>query len=100
MTARYSKTSPYYTTSVTGNFLDVLAYRPIPKNPMDIKYTIDFVYEFRPDMLASDLYDNSGLWWVFAIRNPNVIADPIFDFYAGQIIYLPSKDTLISSMGM
>ena len=48
MTARYSKTSPYYTTSVTGNFLDVLAYRPIPKNPMDIKYTIDFVYELGP----------------------------------------------------
>ena len=46
MAATYSKTSPYYTTSVTGNILDMLTYRPIPKNPMDIKYTIDFVYEY------------------------------------------------------
>jgi len=100
MTAKYSKYSPYYATTVTGGFLDVLKYRPIPKNSLDVKYTIDTIYAYRPDLLSSDLYGNSGLWWVFAVRNPNVIKDPVFDFYPGQVIYIPNKSTLISTLGI
>lgn len=100
MSAQYSKLSPYYNTKTFGPFLDVLDYRRITKNPLDIRYTIGAVYKYRPDLLAGDLYGNSALWWVFAARNPNVIKDPIFDFYPGQIIYIPTKDNLTVDLGL
>jgi hypothetical protein len=51
-------------------------------------------------LLAYDLYTNSGLWWVFKARNPNVLDDPIFDFKAGTKIYIPKKTTLVSNLGI
>lgn len=96
----YSRTSPYYNTGTFGNFLDVLNYRSIPSYSTDTHYQIDAVYHRRPDLLASDLYNDSGLWWVFAVRNPNIIKDPIFDFKAGKRIYLPQKETLSDALGI
>ena len=98
--AVYSKTSPYYSTSTFGNFLDVLAYRDIPAKASDTYYEIDTVYSRRPDLLASDLYGDSNLWWVFIVRNPNVLKDPIFDFTAGKRIYIPQKETITSALGI
>lgn len=100
MAANYSKLSPYYTTQTFGQFLDVLNYRSIPKNSLDVKYTIDAMYSHRPDLLAYDLYNYVGLWWVFAARNPNIIQDPIFDFITGQVIYIPTKETLTNTLGI
>ena len=98
----YPQTSPYYDTSVTnGNFLDFMSYRPIPKIPSDVLMTITKVYEYRPDLLAYDLYGDSRLWWVFAERNPNRIGkDPYFDFIAGIQIYVPKLDTLKQVLGI
>jgi hypothetical protein len=100
MAAEYNKFSPYYTTKTFGGFLDVLEQRPIPKNPLDVQYTINSTYGYRPDLLASDLYGYSSLWWVFAARNPNIIRDPIYDFSPGQMIYIPSKETLVAALGI
>lgn len=100
MATTYSKTSPYYGATLFGNFLDVVAERSIPKNASDVLYSIDAVYNNRPDLLANDLYSDSALWWVFAVRNPNVIQDPIYDFTAGTIIYIPKKDTIITALGL
>lgn len=96
----YSKSSPYYSTGKFGNFLDVLNYRAFPKSPDDVQYEIDLMYQYRPDLLAYDLYGDAALWWVFMSRNPNVIVDPIFDFKTGRVIYIPNKQTLISSLGI
>ncbi len=96
----YSKSSPYYGTNTFGKFLDVLSYRPVSKKEDDVVYTIDKVYQYRPDMLAHDLYGDSGLWWVFAARNPNVIKDPLFSFKAGVTIYIPTKETLVADLGI
>ena len=96
----YSSSSPYAQTRTFGNFLDTMTNRPISKLDDDVLYAIDKVYEFRPDMLASDLYGNSSLWWVFAQRNPNVIKDPLFDFRAGVQIYIPKKATLQADLGV
>ena len=98
--ATYSKTSPYYETSTFGNFLDVLSYRAIPAKSTDTFYEIDSVYNRRPDLLASDLYGDSNLWWVFIVRNPNVLKDPIFDFTAGTRIYIPQKETISAALGI
>lgn len=100
MAAEYTKFSPYYTTETFGTFLDVLNFREIPKNNLDIEYTIDNIYKYRPDLLASDLYGQSSLWWVFSVRNPDILKDPIFDFYPGQKIYVPSKSTLVEALGI
>ena len=99
MAAKYNKYSPYYTTPTFGPFLDLLNFRSIPKNSLDIEYKIDAVYRNRPDMLAADLYGNSALWWVFSARNPDILKDPVFDFYPGRIIYIPSKETLTAALG-
>lgn len=97
----YSKSSPYYNTKTFGGqFLDVLVYRPIDKQPDDVSFTINGTYQYRPDLLAYDLYGDSGLWWVFKSRNPNSIDDPIFDFRAGVTIYIPKKTTLVTNLGI
>jgi hypothetical protein len=98
----YGKASPYYATNVVGNkFLDVVTYRDIPFEPTDVFMTITQVYEFRPDLLAFDLYRNPKLWWVFAARNPNALgADPYFNFKTGVGIYIPTQKTLQSALGI
>jgi len=96
----YSKLSPYYGTTVYGNFLDVATDRQIPKDPSDVLYTIDKPYDKRPDLLADDIYGDSRLWWVFAVRNPNTLQDPLFDFTAGTVIYIPKKEAIVSALGL
>jgi len=98
--ATYNKSSPYYSTKTFGNFLDVIEYTAVSQKPDDVLYVIDKVYEFRPDLLAFDLYGNAGLWWVFRSRNPNSIDDPIFDFRSGITIYIPKKETLVTDLGI
>lgn len=97
---RYQPSSPYYQTKTFGKFLDVMINRPITKLPDDVLYEIDSVYEYRPDLLAADLYGTSALWWVFAQRNPNVLVDPLRDFTAGARIYIPKLDTLKQDLGV
>lgn len=100
MAVTYSKTSPYYNTGVFSNFLDILEYRPISRYPDDVTYKIDKFYEYRPDLLAFDLYGDAALWWVFRARNPNSIEDPIFDFRAGVAIFIPKKENIVKDLGI
>ena len=93
----YPKTSPYNRTEVIdGKYLGFMeTYPSIPRLQSDASFTITPQYEFRPDMLAEHLYNNSKLWWVFAARNPNLLGpDPYFNFVSGAKIYVPTMDTL------
>jgi hypothetical protein len=96
----YKKNSPYWSTQTVGPFLDVLNYRSISKYSDDVAYKIDKIYEHRPDLLAYDLYKDSGLWWVFRARNPNTLEDPLLDFRAGVTIYIPKKEHLAKDLGI
>jgi hypothetical protein len=98
--ATYAKTSPYYGTPVYGTFLDVQKKRTIPFRKDDTVYVIERAYQYRPDLLAYDLYGDAGLWWVFAARNPNVIQDPIGDFLSGVTIRLPKQRDLVAALGL
>lgn len=100
MATTYSKTSPYYSTGLYGNFLDIMDARPITKNPGDVSFVINKTYEHRPDLLAYDLYGDAALWWVFAARNPNVLKDPLFDFVVNVEIYIPKKNSLVADLGL
>ena len=100
MSVTYNRTSPYANTDLYGFFLDVANVPSLPFDPKDVAYQIDAIYKQRPDLLAFDLYGDSALWWVFAVRNPNVIQDPIFDFQPGVTIYVPQKNNLKTALGL
>ena len=97
--ATYTATSPYYETRNNEFYLDLMVNRNIPKKSDDRLFTINQVYNLRPDLLAHDLYGNSELWWVFAQRNPNTLVDPLYDFRIGTQIYLPELETLREALG-
>ena len=97
--AAYSSASPYYETSTTQFYLDVMVDRPIPKETDDNLFQITQVYQYRPDLLAFDLYDDAGLWWVFYQRNPNTLIAPPWDFATGVEIYIPKITTIRSVLG-
>jgi len=96
----YSNTSPWYSTPITNNYLDLFNIRPVSKEADDPLYEINTVYTYRPDLLSYDLYGTTKLWWVFQQRNMDVIRDPIFDFVAGTKIYLPQKAGLFKVLGL
>lgn len=98
----YPSTSPYYNTPlVNGTYLDFWVGRKITPRASDVVYTIPKVYEFRPDYLAYDLYQESRFWWVFAARNPNRLGeDPYFAFKAGIQIYIPTIGEIKKSLNL
>ena len=99
MAQNYNSTSAYYNTSYSQFYLDVMTNRPIPKDADDLLWEITETYQYRPDLLAYDLYQTSTLWWVFYQRNPNTLQAPPLDFKAGTVIYLPKINTLRTALG-
>lgn len=97
--ANYTATSPYFLTNYQQFYLDNMVNRPIPKQTDDNILIINQTYQYRPDLLAYDLYDQAGLWWVFYQRNPNTLTAPPWDFVADTEIYLPKLSVLRSTLG-
>ena len=97
---KYKQNSPYFATPFNENHLDIRTDRPIPKETDDQFVEINQAYQYRPDLLAYDLYQDSGLWWVFAQRNPDQIEDPIYDFKPGVTVQLPKKENLLKYLGI
>ena len=96
----YEKTSPYFDTTLNGSYLELLKLRDIPAQSDDILFTVSQQYSNRPDLLAYDLYNDARLWWVFAVRNKNIIKDPVFDMIPGQKIYLPKLSIINAVLGI
>jgi hypothetical protein len=80
-------------------YLDVLNFIDIPSEVDDIEFEITSLYMHRPDLLAYDIYGDSQLWWVFAVRNKDVLRDPLYDFVPGQRIFLPKLETIKNAVG-
>jgi hypothetical protein len=97
--SQYGATSPYYATGYNQFFLDVMVNRPIPKEDDDQSFVINLTYQYRPDLLAFDLYGTGDLWWVFYQRNPNTLTAPPLDFTVGTQIFLPKISTIQSTLG-
>jgi hypothetical protein len=97
--ATYDATSPYFDTQINSFGLGLMANRTIPKNTDDRKIKINLAYQYRPDLLANDLYGDHRLWWVFAARNSNTLQDPLNDFAVNKEIYVPSLSTLKRVLG-
>lgn len=98
--AVYTKLSPYANTSQENGYLDVATFTNIPAEADDILFEVTKTFEYRPDLLAYELYGDVRLWWVFAVRNKNVLKDPVYDLEAGVQIYLPKITTINSALGI
>jgi alpha-L-fucosidase len=98
--ATYTNSSPWFNTEITKNYLNILSIRPVSAEPDDFLYTIESQYNYRPDLLAFDLYGEPSLWWVFVQRNLDVLQDPIFDFTVGKQIYIPKNSSLRTVLGI
>jgi len=96
----YSNTSPYYKTEIVNGYMDVMTFRDIPSQRDDTLFEVTATYEFRPDLLAYDIYKDSKLWWVFAVRNKSILNDPVYDLKAGVKIYLPKMSTMKTVLGI
>ena len=99
MTAqKYNTASLYAVTSQQSayniNYLDVWTPPAVYANASDTLISLAARYDRRPDLLSYDLYQTAEYWWVFMIRNSDVISDPIWDFRTGIQIFVPSKDQL------
>jgi hypothetical protein len=99
MAGSYPSTSAYFTTGFNQFYLDLMVNRAIPKESDDKLWIINVTYQYRPDLLAYDLYGDAGLWWVFYQRNPNTLTAPPLDFAVNTKIYLPKITTLRSTLG-
>lgn len=94
---KYDNKSPYVSTTQTTKYvqyLDFWTQITIPASSDDVLYSIETKYNNRPDLLSFELYGTPQLWWVFAVRNPDIIIDPIFDFKSGVVIYAPTTNRL------
>jgi hypothetical protein len=100
MSASYLQTSPWFTTPIVGNYLDILNIRAVSSSPDDFLFTIQPQYMYRPDLLAYDLYGDANLWWVFIQRNLDVLQDPILDFVPGKQIYVCKMSELSKALGI
>jgi len=98
--ADYTAASPYFNTGYSQFFLDVMVDRPIPRLADDVLFMLNQTYQYRPDLLAFDLYGDGDLWWVFYQRNPNTLTAPPWDFVKGVEIYLPQISTIRTALGL
>lgn len=96
----YKTVSPYALTPQSNWSIGLYNHRSIPSFGDDRAYTIERKYHNRPDWLAYHLYGDSELYWVFMVRNMNVIRDPIWDFEEGVEIYITSKENLKKTLGL
>ncbi|SOK58512.1 hypothetical protein [Yersinia phage fHe-Yen9-04] len=89
MASKYSQYSPYAKTTQTW-YLEYNLPAPLYPADSDIEYTIPNQYDEQPWRLAKNLYGNERLYYVFALLNPNLLVDPIYDFKSGTTILIPT----------
>lgn len=90
----YKKSSVYAATPQNSYALGYWQPpRVMPQNT-DEFLVLDARYKQRPDLLSFDLYGSSELWWVFAMLNPDVLKDPIYDMQPGIELRVPSNTSI------
>ena len=91
MSYKSKDTSPYLLTPIKDWYLDILVPRSVPKSDFDKIISIPPAFNKRPDLLSQQEYGTVSLWWVFSVRNPDTLIDPINDFLSGVEIYVPAN---------
>lgn len=94
MARQYDRSSIYSNTKIKSFYLDIWEPKEIFPSTDDFFWVIEQKYHLRPDLAAYDIYGNEKLWYVFALRNKDILKDPLFDFTAGTEIIVPAKSSL------
>lgn len=97
--ATYYPNSPYYYTAQNSYYLGYWQSPAILPSSQDQIVTVAPRYLHRPDLLSYDLYGSPRLWWIFAILNPDIIKDPVFDLQPGIEIRVPPASSLQGYLG-
>lgn len=92
--AKYESSSFYANTTSRDFYLDLLKLPDVSFDASDEELAIPSAYDRRPDLWAHELYGDVNFWWIFALRNKDVLLDPVEDFTAGKVIKVPSKNAL------
>lgn len=92
--AKFDNKSFYKKTPNNGFFLSYYEPINIPYDSSDYYLEIPTKYDLKPGLLANDLYGDPQLLWIFSIMNRDTITDPLFDFRAGKIIRIPTRERL------
>ena len=95
----YQASSPYASTPQTSWYLGPINLKIIPMHSSDYYVVVKSKYEFRPDLLSYDYYHSPAYWWVFMIRNIDLIRDPIWDLKTGMKIYIPTLERIQQLLG-
>ena len=95
----YASSSPYAVTPQTSWALGPYVHRPIPPDAGDQILIVDAKYRHKPVLLASDLYGRPDWWWVFYVRNRNVLRDPTWDLEPGIELVVPTETHLSRILG-
>lgn len=99
MPQTYKTTSPYLRTPQRNSYISYLGfmeYRNIQSDDTDDLIRIGAEYHNRPDLLSYYLYETPDLWWTFAVRNPDLINDPIYDLVSGMELMVPTKTRMLN----
>jgi hypothetical protein len=99
MQVKYASASPYAATPQLPWRIKNYVHRAIPIGDSDQLITIKTKHEYRPDLLSFELYNTPEYWWVFMVRNMDVIRDPIWDLKAGMTITAPSLAAIQAAQG-
>lgn len=91
MAATSRETSEYLNTPIKDFYLDILVPRTVTSSPYDTVAIVPSEFNQRPDLMSQQQYGTPRLWWVFAVRNPDLFPDPINDFVSGTQFFVPSN---------
>jgi hypothetical protein len=81
----------YANTYIRDFYLDLWQEPGMAFSDSDEKQTIPTKYNKRPDLMANEIYGSPNYWWIFALRNKDLLIDPVEDFISGLEIRIPSN---------
>jgi hypothetical protein len=95
----YARNSPYAVTPQASWYIGRYVHRTIPAHRDDRSFVLEARHQYRPDLLAQELYGSPAYYWIFLVRNTKLIRDPIWDFRTGMTITIPSSEYIKSIIG-
>ena len=94
MPVTYRRNSVYAQTEFRDFYLDLWNPPEVAVTADDLRITVTAAQAGRPDLLSQELYGTPRLWWVFAMRNPDLLKDRVNDLVAGLEIFAPQPSNL------
>ena len=87
------------TNEVKLGIRDKLAINQLKEADIDATYyIIPDKFQYRPDLIAFEQYNNNRYWWV--IFEYNELDHPLKDFYTGRQIMIPPLEDVTAFLGV